>query len=138
ARLEAVAGVAVAARRAVRERAVLAAPGRVAAVGGARVQVVAVEGRAGGATARLARLQAVAEVPIAARRPVRDRGGLAAGDGIAVVRGARIQVVAVRRRARETASALARLGTVAGVAVAARRAVRHRRVHAPGRRVAAV
>src|SRR5206468_1850121 len=97
-----------------------------------------VAGRAGGAAARLARLEAVAEVPIAARRPVRDRGVPAAEHGIAGVGRARVRVVAVRRRAGGAGAGLAGLVAVADVAVGARGPVRQRRELAPRDRVTGI
>src|SRR6185295_16278795 len=98
--LGAVADVAVAARRAVRARRVLAAGRDVAAVERARVAVAAVERRPGRAGAALAGLGAVAHVAVAARCVVGDGLMLAAGRADAGVGGARVAVVAARRRAR--------------------------------------
>src|SRR5207249_1069889 len=153
--LDAVAEVAVAARRAVRHRRVIAAGGRVAQVGGAVVVVVAVEHGAGRTDPGLARLGAVAQVPVRARRAVRRHPVLAAGDGVAGVDGARVPVVAVERGAVRAAAGLpglvagarrpggtgprlARLGAVAHAPVAARRPVRDRRVLTAGGRIARV
>src|SRR5262249_5878376 len=132
--LRAVAGVHVAARRAVRHRHVLAAEDRVAAVGRTGVVVVAVEGRAGGTRAALAGLRAVTEVRIGARGAVGDVGHRTAGRRVAAVGGAGVAVVADERRARRTGPCLARLVAVAEVAVRARRAVCPPDVRAPERR----
>src|SRR5207245_1945688 len=134
----AVAGVPVAARGIVRQQLMLAAGHGVTDVAGTGVAVVAVERRARRAHAGLARLRAVAHVPVAARDAVRRRGVLTAEYRIAGVGGARVVVVAVGERARRADAGLTRLGAVACVPVAARRAVRHRRVLAPGHRIAAI
>src|SRR4029077_2962810 len=114
-----VAQVAVAARGAVGHRGVLAARCRVAAVCRAGVQVVAVERGARGADAGEARLGTVAGVTVSAGRPVDDRVVLTPEEGVAGVRGARVRVVASRRRARLARPGDARLGAVAEVAVVA-------------------
>src|SRR5262249_14297393 len=124
AHLDAVAGVAVAARDAVGDGRVLAALHGIAAVGRAAVVVVAVRRRPGRADPGLAVLPAVADRGVGARRAVRDRGVLAAEHRIAAVGGARVVVVAVGRRPGHAGPGLAGLGAVAGVAVAARAAVR--------------
>src|SRR5207244_2978238 len=137
-RLGAVARVPVAARGPVRDGRMLAAGDRIAGVRGAGIVVVAGERRPGGTSARLARLDPVAHAPVAARGPVRDRRVLAAGDRVARVGGAGVVVVAVEQCARRADAGLTGLGAVAGVAVAARGPVRHRRVLASGYRVAAI
>src|SRR6266851_1376828 len=116
----------------------LAARHGVTDVAGTRIAVVAVERRAGRARARLARLRAVALVPVATRGPVRDRGVLAALHRGAGVGGAGVVVVAGGECARRADAGLTGLGAVAGVAVAARGPVRHRRVLAALHRVARV
>jgi len=136
--LDAVAEVAVAARRAVRHRRVIAAGRRVAQVGGAVVVVVAVEHGARRTDASLARLAAVAQVPVAARRAVGRDPVLAAGDGVAGVDGARVPVVAVERDAMRAAAVLARVVAVAHVGVATRGPVRDHGVLAAGDRIAGV
>src|SRR5439155_257701 len=136
--LHAVARVAVAARGSVRQRRVPAPGHRVAGVRGAGIVVVAVERRPGGTGARLARLAPVARVAVAARGAVRQRRAPAAGERVARVRGARVAVVAVEGGARGADPRQARLRAVAHVPVAARRAVRHRRVLTAGHRVARV
>ena len=136
--LDAVAEVAVAARRAVRHRRVIAAGRRVAQVGGAVVVVVAVEHGARRTDASLARLAAVAQVPVAARRAVGCDPVLAAGDGVAGVDGARVPVVAVERDAMRAAAVLARVVAVAHVGVATRGPVRDHGVLAAGDRIAGV
>src|SRR5436190_900337 len=138
ARLGAVAHVAVAARGAVRQRRAPASAQRVAGVGRTRIVVVAVERCPGDADARQAGLRTVAHVAIAARRAVRQRRVLTAGERVAGVRGARVAVVAVEGGARGADPRQARLRAVAHVPVAARRAVRHRRVLTAGHRVAGV
>src|SRR5439155_19216507 len=70
---------------------------RVAAVSGARVPVVAVDGCSGRTATRLAGLGAVAEVAVAAGCAVRSRGMLAAA-GAARVDGAGVAIVALSRR----------------------------------------
>src|SRR5206468_6786910 len=106
--LDPVAGVAVAAGSAIRERRVLTAERGVAGVRRAGVRVVAVRRDARGAEAALARLEAVAGVGVAARRAVRERAVLAAAGRVAAVGGARGQVVAVEGRAGGARAVLAR------------------------------
>src|SRR5205814_27502 len=124
--------------KAARDGGVDAGAHRVARIGGARVSVVAVEGWPHGADARQARLGTVAHVAIAARGTVRQRRVLAAGQRITGVRGTRVVVVAVEGRAGRANAELAGLRAVAGVAVAARGAVRQRRVLTPAQHVAGV
>src|SRR5207245_1056618 len=126
------------ARGPVRDRRVLTAGDRIARVRGARVGVVAVDGGTRRARPRLAGLDAIAHVPIAARGPVGDRRVLAALHRVAGVGGAGVVVVAVGERARRADAGLTGLGAVAGVAVAARGPVRHCRVLAALHRVARV
>src|SRR3989442_2744599 len=113
----------------------LAARHGVTDVAGTRIAVVAVQRRAGRARARLARLRAVAYVPVAARGPVGDRRVLAALHRVARVGGAGVVVVAVGECARRADAGLTGLGAVAGVAVAARGPVSHRRMQAALHRV---
>src|SRR5205814_1419320 len=135
--LEAVAGVAVAAGRAVRDRAVDAAGHRVAGVSGAGVAVVAGEREAGHADPDLTRLGPVADGCVEARRSVQDGGVRAAEDGIAGVRGADIAVVADEGRAGRARAVLAGLRAVADGPVVAGRAVGDVDVPAAEHRVAA-
>src|SRR5581483_4380350 len=147
ARLEAVADVAVAARRVVGERRRLAAGDGVARVDGAWIAVVAEDGRvdaaargiaavvradvvvvaeerrAGDADAGLARLDAVADVVVAARRAVAERQMLARRERVAGVGRARVVVVAIDRQAALAAAGDARLALRAGVRVVAARSV---------------
>src|SRR6266851_3462423 len=116
----------------------LAARHGVTDVAGTRIAVVAVERRAGRARARLARLRAVAHVPVATRGPVRDRGVLAALHRVAGVGGAGVVVVAVGEGARGADAGLTRLAAVAHVPVAARDAVRRGGVLTAEYRVAGV
>src|SRR5262249_6415851 len=136
--LGAVAGVAVAAGGAVRDRGVLAADDRITGVEGARVAVVADQVGAGAADARVTLLAAVARVGVEARGPVGHRGVRAAGGGIARVVGTGVVVVAVRGRAGLTDAVLAQLDPVARVVVGARGAVRQHGVLAARHRVARV
>src|SRR5205085_9719072 len=136
--LVAVADRGVDTRGAVRDGGVLAAGGRVAEVGRARVEVVAVERRPGGTGAALARLGAVADVRVGAGRVVRDRRVRAPGDRIAGVRRARVAVVAVETGAGRAEPVLTGLRAVADVVVGARRPVEDRHVLAAGLRVARV
>src|SRR5207245_10427512 len=91
-----------------------------------------------GAGARLAGLDPVAHVPVAARRAVRDREVATARDRVAAVRRARVAVVAVERGARGAHAQLAGLGPVAHVPVAAQGPVQQRYVQAAGGLIAAV
>src|SRR5206468_2160365 len=124
--------------KAARVGGVDAAAHRVARIGGARVTVVTDEGWPHGAGPRQARLGTVAHVAVAARGAVEDRRVLAPRHRVAGVGRARVAVVAVEGRARHAGAGLAGLRAVAGVAVAARGAVRQRRVLTAGQRVAGV
>src|SRR5262249_232286 len=125
-------------RRPVRDRRVAAAEDRVAAVGRARIVVVAVERRPGGAGAALAGLHPVADGAVGGRRPGRPGGGLGPVHGIARGDRAGVVVVAVERRPGGADAALARLAAVADGPVGARRAVRGVRVLAAVHRIAGV
>src|SRR5262249_20105711 len=130
--LGAVADVRVRARRAVERGRVLAARLRIAGVGRADVAVVAVERRPGAADAVLAGLRTVAHRGVGTRRAVHDRGVLAAENRIAAVRGARVRIDAVERRARGADAVLARLRAVAHRGVGTGQTVRD--VHVPAAR----
>src|SRR5207249_3654674 len=136
--LLAVAEVAVDARRAIRDRGAQAAGLRVAGLGRAWIVVRAADRGARLTDAGAADLDAVADVAVAARGPVRDRRVLAAGDRIAGVRGTRVRVGAGERGARGAHPCLTRLGAVARVPVAARGPVRDGRMLAAGDRIAGV
>src|SRR5262249_34301175 len=125
-------------RRPVRDRRMLAAEDRIAAVGRADVVVVAVERGSGRADACHAGLGAVAHGPVGARGPVRHGAVLTAEDGGAPGGRARVRVVAVERRTRRARAGLARLRTVADGPVRARRVVRDGDVLAAEDRIAAV
>src|SRR5262249_59659665 len=102
------------------DRRVDAAAQRIAGIGRARVPVVAVERRAGGAEAALAGLVAVADGVVGAGRPARDSDVLAADQRVARIRRAGVLVIADERRPGRARAGLAGLPAVADVAVEAR------------------
>jgi len=119
---------------AARDARVLAAAGRIASVGRARVTIVAVRRRATHTRPAAAGVVGGAGVAVIARGRV--VGAYAAAGGVAAVVGADVAVVAVRGRAAHACPAAARVAGGAGVVVVARSIVVG--VHAAGGGVAAV
>src|SRR6185436_6574264 len=138
-----VADVAVATRAVVRQRMVTAPVDGMAVVRAARVVVVAVERNAELADGGMARLQAVADVTVAAGRVVRQRYSRSADGGLTGLRAIAGVAVRARRPVDERVAGLtlprgAKFRAVARIAVGTARAVVDRGVRASGLRVARI